>query len=133
MKNKIIVSLVFIVPLVIYFVLTSIYPEKTIESVIAKTADIPQVVVFSTPMCRECKKMAPVIEEAKKNFEGRVQISKINANDNNKDIQRLVRKYQIYAVPTIIYIDKNDVVKLRTEGAIPYNDFENYINEAFQE
>lgn len=133
MKNKIIVSLVFIIPLVIYFVLSAIYPEKTIESVIAKEANIPQVIVFSTPMCRECKRMAPAIEEAEKNFAGKVQITKINANENKRAIQRLVQEYQVYGVPTIVYIDTNGVVKQRTEGAMSYSDFEYYINKAFQE
>lgn len=133
MKNKIIVSLVFVVPLVIYFVLSALYPEKVMDSAIAKSANIPQVIVFSTPMCGECKKMTPVIEQAKKNFDGKVQITKINASENRQSVQNLVREHQIYVVPTIVYIDTNGVVKQRTEGAMSYNEFEYYINKAFKE
>ncbi len=133
MKNRIIVSLVFIIPLVVYFVLSAIYPEKTLESVIAKTTDIPQVIVFSTPMCGECRKMAPVVERAKKNFEGQIQIIKINANDNNKEIQKLVREHQVYFVPTVVYIDTNGIVKQRSEGSLSYEEFEYYINKAFKQ
>lgn len=133
MKNKIVVSLVFIIPLVIYFVLSAIYPEKTMESVIAKTTDIPQVIVFSTPMCGECRKMAPIVEQAKKNFAGEVQFTKINANDNNKEIQKLVRAHQVYVVPTVVYIDTNGIVKLRSEGALSYEEFEYCINKAFKQ
>ena len=133
MKNKIIVSLVFVVPLVIYFVLTALYPEKTMESAIAKNSNIPQVIVFSTPMCGECRKMAPVVEQAKKNFDGKVEIIKVNASENKSATQKLVREHQIYVVPTIVYIDENGAVKQRTEGSMPYNEFEYYINKAFKE
>lgn len=133
MKNKIIVSLAFIVPLVIYFALCAIYPEKTIESAVAKGSNIPRVIVFSTPMCGECRKMAPVVEQAKKNFDGKVEIIKVNASENKSATQKLVREHQIYVVPTIVYIDENGAVKQRTEGSMPYNEFEYYINKAFKE
>mgnify|MGYP002706904519 FL=1 len=132
MKNKIIVSLAFVVPLVIYFMLCAIYPERTIESAVAKGSNLPQVIVFSTPMCGECRKMAPVIEQAKKNFDGKVEIVKVNASENKSNIQKLVREHQVFVVPTIVYIDEKGIVKQRTEGSMPYNEFEFYINKAFK-
>ena len=132
MKNKIIVSLSFVIPLVIYFVLCAIYPEKTINSAVAKNSKAPKVIVFSTPMCSECKKMVPVIEEAKKNFGENIEIIKINAAENKPETQKLVREHQIYVVPTMVYIDENGAVKQRTEGSMPYEEFEYCINKAFR-
>lgn len=132
MKNKIIVSLSFVIPLVIYFVLCAIYPEKAVNPAVAKSSGVPQIIVFSTPMCGECRKMAPVVEQAKKNFGEKIDIVKINASENKAETQKLVKEHQIYVVPTIVYIDENGVVKQRTEGSMPYDEFEYYINKAFR-
>ena len=47
MKNKIIVSLSFVIPLVIYFVLCAIYPERSVNPAVAKSSGVPQIIVFS--------------------------------------------------------------------------------------
>jgi thioredoxin 1 len=130
MKNKIIVTLAFIIPLVIYFVLITIYPDKTPIAIAQATEqNMPKVLVFSTPMCGECRKMAPIIEKAQENYLGKVHIVKLNAADSNSEIQKLTKKHSITVVPTIIYIDKNDNVIERTEGSMSYEEFSKYINK----
>lgn len=128
MKNKIIVSLVFIVPLAIYFLLLAFNPDRAIEaSAEAKMPGNPQVIMFSTPMCGECRKMAPIFEKAKENYKDKVSIVKIDASAANPETQKLVLKYKINVVPTFIYIDKNGKNTLRTEGSMSYETFEKYL------
>lgn len=130
MKNKIILSIVFILPLAIYFMLLAFHPDKAIDaSAEAKAAGIPQVLVFSTPMCGECRKMSPIVEQAKENYKDKVSIVKINAAENKNQTQNLVSKYQIYVVPTFIYLDKQGKQVKRTEGSMPYEVFEGYLKE----
>ena len=133
MKNKIILSLVFIVPLLIYFLLLAINPDTTIEQAAIADSKLPKILVFSTPMCGECRKMSPVIEQAKKNYDGKVQIIKINAADNKKATNKLVKEHQIYLVPTMVYIDKNGNIVNRNEGSMSYIEFENTIKDLMEE
>lgn len=130
MKNKIILSIVFILPLAIYFMLLAFNPDKTIEaSVGAKALGIPQVLVFSTPMCGECRKMTPIIEKAKTKYKDKVSIVKVDASENKHQTQKLVSQYKIYVVPTFIYLDEQGKQIKRTEGSMPYEIFEGYLKE----
>ena len=129
MKNKIIVSLVFALPLLVYFVLLSFSPNNALEQTANAKNDLPQVIVFSTPMCGECKKMSPVVEQAKQNYKNKINIIKINAADNQPSTEKLVRQHRIYLVPTIVYIDKDGNVINRTEGSMSYEQFERFLKD----
>lgn len=130
MKNKIILSVVFILPLAIYFMLLAFQPNKAIDaSVEAKAIGIPQVLVFSTPMCGECRKMSPIIEKAKTNYKDKISIVKIDASENQRQTQKLVSQYKIYVVPTFIYLNEQGKQVNRTEGSMPYETFEGYLKE----
>lgn len=128
MKNKIIVSLIFIIPIAIYFILLTINPDKALDMP-AEAKEIPQVLMFSTPMCGECRKMVPVIDRAKQTYKDRVEIIKIDASERNAKTQKLVSKYRIYVVPTFIYIDRTGNNINRTEGSMSYEEFEKYIKD----
>jgi len=127
MKNKVIISIVFIVPIIIYFLLLAFNPDISIEESVNAMTDMPKVIVFSTPMCGECKKMSPVVDKAKSNYDGKVEIIKINAAESKS--ANLVRKHGIYLVPTVIYTDKSGNVVKRTEGSMSYEQFDSFIRE----
>lgn len=127
MKNKIIISLTFIVPLLIYFALLATNQNAAIEQAAEAKNNLPKIIVFSTPMCGECRKMAPVVEQAKKNYAQQVDIIKINAVDNKPETNKLVTQHKIYLVPTLIYVTKDGKIKDRIEGSMSYNEFENTI------
>lgn len=132
MKNKITVSLVFILPLLIYFILLSLNPDNAVEQAALAKGENPQVIVFSTPMCGECKKLHPVIEEAQKKYSDKIDIIKINAVDNKNSTNRLIREHRVYLVPTIIYKDKTGSVVNRTEGSMSYYEFEQYLKDLLE-
>lgn len=124
MQNKIVVSIVFIVPLAIYFLLSAFCPTN-----IANAENLSKVYVFSTPMCGECRKMAPVVEQAKKAYKDKIHIVKIDATQHRSDVQKLVKQHQIYVVPTVIYINKEGKVVGRTEGSMSYDEFDKYLKQ----
>ncbi|MCR5261498.1 MAG: thioredoxin family protein [Candidatus Gastranaerophilales bacterium] len=129
MKNKIIVSLVLVLPLLVYFILLSFNSNGIAEQTANAKNDLPQVIVFSTPMCGECKRMAPVVEQAKQNYKDKINIIKINAVDNKPSTEKLVRQHKIYLVPTIVYLDKQGNVVNRTEGSMSYAEFEKFLKD----
>jgi len=126
MKNRVIISLVLIVPILIYFILLAFNPDVSIEESAYAMTDTPKIIIFSTPMCGECKKMSPVVDKVKENYDGRVEVIKINATEGKHS--NLVRKHGIYLVPTTLFLDKDGNVLQRIEGAMTYNEFETFVN-----
>lgn len=124
MKNKIIILSVLILPLMFYWAITAFSPNSKMDQAVFANNGLPKVIVFSTPMCGECRKISPVIDQAKKNYANKVEIVKINAVDNKPETNKLVTKHKIYAVPTLVYFDKNGNAVKQTMGYMPYEDFE---------
>jgi thioredoxin 1 len=61
-------------------------------------AKLPVLVDFWAPWCGPCKMAGPVLEELSKDYNGKVEIVKINV-DENKDMPG---KYSIMSIPTTI-------------------------------
>ncbi len=129
MKNKIIISAIFIIPVLLYFILLGLNPDKALEEAALAQENIPKVIMFSTPMCGECQKMVPVFEQAQKNYAGKVNLVKVNAAENKPSTIKLVRKHKIFVVPTIVYLDKSGNVVNKTQGSMSYSDFDEFIKQ----
>lgn len=76
---------------------------------------------FWAPWCGPCKMMDPILEELEKEFEGKVEIVKINVDEQPAESQ----KFGVMSIPTYIvmkddkevgrrvgYTQKADMVKL---------------------
>lgn len=55
---------------------------------------------FWAPWCGPCQMMKPVVEELEKEFEGKVQIVKINVDENQEESA----KYGVMSIPTFIVL-----------------------------
>ncbi len=58
----------------------------------------PVLVDFWAEWCGPCKMIAPILEDAAKTYEGRLQIAKMNVDDN-RDVPA---KYGIRGIPTLM-------------------------------
>ncbi|MCB9853027.1 MAG: thioredoxin [Phycisphaerales bacterium] len=61
-------------------------------------SDVPVVVDFYADWCGPCKKLAPILDQLAKEYDGKVLFGKINTDHNG----RTSSKYSVRALPTVM-------------------------------
>jgi thioredoxin 1 len=82
------------------------------ETVLA--AELPFVVDFWAEWCPPCRPMAQVLAELAGEFDGRLQIGKLNADENPE----ATRAYRVLSMPTLLFFS-GGVVTGTLVGARP--------------
>ncbi|HVM40474.1 MAG TPA: thioredoxin [Acidimicrobiia bacterium] len=75
-------------------------------------SDKPVLVDFWAEWCGPCKMVAPVLEELATQQGDKVQIAKLNVDDNPE----AARRYEVLSIPTLILFNNGEVEK-RMVGA----------------
>ena len=83
--------------------------------------DKPAIVDFTATWCGPCQRIAPVLEELAKEYEGRIVIYKVDIDKN----RNLAKEFNVSSIPAILYIPltgdpvmtvgSRDIGKFRTE------------------
>ena len=87
--------------------------DDTFDEVVLK-ADLPTVVDFWAVWCGPCKMIAPVLEEIAKEYDGQLQIAKLDVDHNNGSAMR----YGVMSIPTLIVFKDGQSVE-RIVGFMP--------------
>lgn len=79
-----------------------------------KASPLPVVVDLWAPWCMPCRAIAPSLERLKKDYHGRVDLWKINADENPE----VLRGLGVYGIPTVLAFGNGEEIARRT-GAQP--------------
>ena len=122
-KNIIIISLIFALPLLAYWMLTmtNSTTAKTIE------AGKPEVIKFTSAMCLDCQTMNKVFKEIFPKYENKIILTEIQVQDKNSFNEEQIKKYNVTLVPTIILLNSNGQQVKRIEGAVAKEQMNKYL------
>jgi thioredoxin 1 len=87
--------------------------DDTFEETVLK-AELPTVVDFWAVWCGPCKMIAPVLEEIADEYDGQLQIAKLDVDHNNQTAMG----YGVMSIPTLIVFKEGQPVE-RIVGFMP--------------
>ena len=86
--------------------------------------DKPAIIDFYADWCGPCKMVAPVLEDLSNEYDGKIQIYKV---DTDKE-QELAAVFGIRSIPSILFIPKDGQPQM-TMGALPKKSFKKAITD----
>ncbi len=95
--------------------------QENFQTAVLK-ADKPVLVDFWASWCGPCRMVAPILEELAGELDGKVQIAKLNVDEN----QDLAIQFRISSIPAFLLFKNGEVVE-RAAGAMPKGMFRNLL------
>ncbi len=81
------------------------------------------LVDFWAPWCGPCRMVAPILDQLAKEFEGKLQIVKVNVDENAS----IAQKYHIGSIPTLALF-RNGTLVGSVVGALPKDQIKQFIS-----
>ena len=110
------------------FLTAETFKEKVFDYVNEKEwnykSDLPGIIDFYADWCAPCKMVAPIIEELSKEYEGKLNVWKVDTEDQ----QELAGAFGIQSIPSILFIPVDGQPQMAA-GALPKATFEKIIKE----
>lgn len=79
--------------------------------------DVPCIIDFYADWCGPCKMVAPVLEELSNEFEGKLNIYKVDTEVE----QELAAAFGIRSIPSMLFVPKDEAPQM-AQGAMPKHD-----------
>lgn len=106
----------------VVFLTTQEFKEKVFNYDVNKEwkyeGELPAIIDFYADWCGPCKMVAPVLEELAKEYAGKINIYKVNTEQE----QELATVFGIRSIPTLLFVPQNDKPQAAM-GAMPKPSF----------
>jgi len=86
--------------------------------------ELPCVIDFYADWCRPCRMVAPIMDDLAKKYEGRVNIYKINTEQEKE----LARVFQVQSIPMVVFAPLNGKPATKI-GALSKDDYIKIVEE----
>ena len=127
MKKWIIIFLIFFIPMGAFFALSKNEENLALDIQPAYAADKPNVYKFSSSMCRDCQELEKLMKIIEPTYQDKINFISYKVDRPNSKVKKLIKKYQISLVPTMILTDEDDNEKLKIEGLISQDLLEKHL------
>lgn len=97
--------------------------DNNFENIVINSENL-SIVDFWAPWCGPCRKMSAVIDEVANEFEGKVNVCKINTDENLKS----AKEYSISGLPSILIFKGGKPIE-RLVGLMPKDTLSNNIKK----
>lgn len=87
--------------------------KDNFEEVVLKS-ELPVLVDFWATWCGPCKMLSPIVDEVRKELDGKVVVGKVNVDEQ----QELAMQFGVMSIPTLLVFNNGELVK-KSIGFIP--------------
>lgn len=94
--------------------LSRVYDYETSPSKFESKGDKPVLVDFYASWCGPCKMMAPVLEEIAGEYEGKIDVYKVDVDDERE----LAARFNVRSIPALLFVPKGGMPQM-IAGAMP--------------
>jgi len=89
--------------------------------------DLPCIIDFYADWCGPCKMVAPVLEELSNEYEGKINIYKVDTEVE----QELAAAFGIRSIPSMLFVPKESEPQM-SQGALPKHQLEQIIADVLK-
>jgi len=86
--------------------------------------DVPCVIDFYADWCGPCKRVAPIMAELAKEFDGKLKVYKINVDKEKKHAS----VFRVRSIPSVLFVPKTGKPQMQT-GALPKDSYFKVVKE----
>ena len=97
--------------------------DASFEADVLKSS-IPVLVDYWAEWCGPCKMIAPILEEVARDYDGKLQVAKVDVDEN----QTTAGKYGIRGIPTLM-IFRNGAPVATKVGALSKSQLANFLKD----
>jgi len=121
MRNALIVAVVVLVVAVVACLKSSRpEPQGSMSPTTRPSSGLPRLIELGAGKCQACKAMAPIIEQLRKEYAGRIEVESI---DVIEDRER-ARQIDFNLIPSQVFFDADGKELWRHEGFMPKDQIE---------
>ncbi len=89
--------------------------------------DKPCLIDFYADWCQHCKMVAPILEELSKEYDGKIDIYKIDTEDQ----QELAGMFGVRSIPSLLFVPMENQPQM-AQGALPKDSLEKAIKDVLK-